>query len=159
MIRLWMHLLKPKKAFARSATFSPSVALCGNGLLINCCVGSGVGRACSGSGPPGGVFYAERGRPSKPSYTAGGSGPEAPWLKLHTGEEKRTTNTRLCLQRFKGLGSRTCDGFQDLGFDVLKLQDGLQRRLHLRIVQLGTSFKLIQQQQRVCRVRREVSWK
>lgn len=39
--------------------------------------------ACSGPSQPVVVFCAEREQPSRPSYTAEGSGLEAPWLRLH----------------------------------------------------------------------------
>ena len=46
-------------------------------------VQSGAGYACSGPGQPVVASCAEREQPSRPSYTAEGSGLEAPWLKLH----------------------------------------------------------------------------
>lgn len=45
------------------------------------------GYACSVPGQPVVVSCAERERPSRPFYIAGGSGLEAPWLKLQTGKK------------------------------------------------------------------------
>lgn len=46
------------------------------------------GYACSVPGRPVVVSCAEREQPSRPSYTAEGSGLEAPWLRLHIGGKK-----------------------------------------------------------------------
>lgn len=48
---------------------------------------SSDGYACSVPGQPVVVSCAEREQPSRPSYIAGGSGLEAPWLKLQTEKE------------------------------------------------------------------------
>lgn len=59
------------------------------------------GYACSGPGQPVVVSCAGREQPSTLSYTAEGSGLEAPWLRLHIERKKKrcqhTANTTTCL--------------------------------------------------------------
>lgn len=53
----------------------------------------------------------------------------------------------------------TCNDLQHFGFNVFKLQNRFQHRLHFRVIQLCTSFKFIQQQQCVRGVWWEASCK
>lgn len=121
------------------------------------------GFACSRPGRPVVVSCAERERPARPSYTAEGSGLETPWLKLQIETQNETSLLQrlgcVCFFKHASLFFFTCNDLEHFGFNVFKLQNRLQHRLHFRVIQLCTSFKFIQQQQCVRGVWWEASCK